>query len=138
MSATGVAIALGLLLTTQHALAAAPIEIDDASTLRISQTSAGGGALTSISGVISRTELAAIDRIGVTDDSFSTVLGISLDTRLSLFEHYGAGRASGGTLRYPLGVGPWTDWDDSNTATDSYTITLTNHLAAGHGDGEDG
>ncbi|MGH3940244.1 MAG: hypothetical protein ACRDTG_16760 [Pseudonocardiaceae bacterium] len=116
-------VALGLLLTTQHALAT-PTETDEIST--------------SVSGMISRTELAAIERIDVNADSFSRALGLSLETRLFLFEHYGAGRVNGGPLHYPPGVESWTNWDDSNTALDSYTITRTDHLAVSYGDGEDG
>lgn len=81
---------LGFLLTAQHALAAAPTEINDAPTLRLSVS---GGSY-----------------------SATTVDGVNLDTRLFLFEHYA------------LGLGPWTGWNDSNTATGSYTITLTDHL----------
>lgn len=125
----GATIALGLLLTAQHALAAAPVENGDGPALCLGQTSAGDDSSTSISRVISRTDLADVRRIDVTDDNLSatTVLGIELDTRLSLFEHYGVGRATSGALHCPLRIGPWTDGNDS------YTITII----ADYGDGED-
>lgn len=67
VAVTGATIVLGLALTTQQALAATHIELGGPAALPPGQTSAGSGALISVSGLTRGTDLALPQQLAILD-----------------------------------------------------------------------